>query len=36
MHWHDYDGVDVRGKVVLGLVNDPPLDDGEFEAGYRT
>ena len=25
--WNDYDGVDVTGKIVLVLVNDPPLED---------
>ena len=25
--WDDFDGVDVSGKILLFLVNDPPLDD---------
>jgi Zn-dependent M28 family amino/carboxypeptidase len=28
--WDDYDGVDVRGKIVLAFVGDPPLTDGRF------
>ncbi|HLT40231.1 MAG TPA: M28 family peptidase, partial [Enhygromyxa sp.] len=28
--WDDYDGVDVRGKIVLALVGDPPVTDGRF------
>jgi Zn-dependent M28 family amino/carboxypeptidase len=27
--WNDYAGVDVRGKVVMALVNDPPATDAE-------
>src|SRR6185503_19660885 len=26
-HWDDYKGVDVRGKVLVMLVNDPPVPD---------
>ncbi|WP_198154483.1 M28 family peptidase [Plesiocystis pacifica] len=28
--WDDYAGVDVRGKVVLAFVGDPPTEDGRF------
>ena len=28
--WDDYAGVDVRGKVVVVFVGDPPVDDGRF------
>ena len=28
--WDDYEGVDVRGKIVLAFVGDPPLTDGRF------
>lgn len=28
--WDDYAGLDVKGKVVVCLVNDPPLADGRF------
>jgi Zn-dependent M28 family amino/carboxypeptidase len=28
--WDDYAGIDVKGKVVVCLVNDPPLADGRF------
>jgi Zn-dependent M28 family amino/carboxypeptidase len=28
--WDDFKGVDVAGKVVVVLVNDPPLADGRF------
>ncbi len=31
--WDDYAGVDVRGKVLLMLVNEPPSDDPTFFAG---
>ncbi len=31
--WDDYKGVDVRGKVLLMLVNEPPSDDPKFFAG---
>jgi Zn-dependent M28 family amino/carboxypeptidase len=31
--WDDYKGVDVKGKVLLMLVNDPPSDDPEFFGG---
>jgi Zn-dependent M28 family amino/carboxypeptidase len=32
-HWDDYKDVDVRGKVLLMLVNEPPSDDPKFFAG---
>ena len=31
--WDDYKGVDVRGKVLLMLVNEPPSDDVRFFKG---
>jgi len=31
--WDDYKGVDVRGKVLLMLVNEPPSDDINFFKG---
>ena len=31
--WDDYAGVDVRGKVVLVIVNEPPSDDEAFFKG---
>jgi Zn-dependent M28 family amino/carboxypeptidase len=31
--WDDYKGVDVRGKVLLMLVNEPPSDDPKFFQG---
>jgi Zn-dependent M28 family amino/carboxypeptidase len=31
--WDDYKGVDVKGKVLLMLVNEPPSDDPKFFAG---
>ena len=31
--WDDYAGVDVRGKVILCIVGDPPSDDPKFFAG---
>jgi Zn-dependent M28 family amino/carboxypeptidase len=31
--WDDYKGVDVKGKVLLMLVNEPPSDDPNFFAG---
>jgi Zn-dependent M28 family amino/carboxypeptidase len=31
--WDDYAGVDVKGKVVLIVVGDPPSDDPKFFAG---
>ena len=32
-HWNDYAGVDVKGKVVLVIVNEPPSDDVAFFKG---
>jgi Zn-dependent M28 family amino/carboxypeptidase len=32
-NWDDYKGADVRGKVVLMLVNEPPSDDAKFFKG---
>jgi len=32
-HWDDYKGVDVRGKVLLMLVNEPPSADPKFFKG---
>jgi Zn-dependent M28 family amino/carboxypeptidase len=31
--WDDYAGADVKGKVLLMLVNEPPSDDPKFFAG---
>jgi Zn-dependent M28 family amino/carboxypeptidase len=31
--WDDYKGVDVKGKILLMLVNDPPSDDPAFFGG---
>src|SRR6266478_5171285 len=32
-NWDDYKGVDVRGRVLLMLVNEPPSDDPKFFKG---
>jgi len=32
-HWNDYAGVDVKGKVVLVIVNEPPSEDESFFKG---
>ena len=32
-NWNDYAGVDVKGKVILCIVGDPPSDDPKFFAG---
>jgi len=32
-HWNDYAGVDVKGKIVLVIVNEPPSDDVAFFKG---
>src|SRR5579871_152265 len=32
-HWNDYRDVDVKGKVVLVIVNEPPSKDPRFFAG---
>ena len=31
--WNDYEGVDVKGKVILCIVGDPPSDDPKFFGG---
>ncbi len=31
--WNDFAGIDVKGKVILCLVNDPPSDDPAFFGG---
>ena len=31
--WDDFKGVDVKGKVIVVLVNDPPLEDTKFFGG---
>ena len=32
-NWNDYKGADVKGKVLLMLVNEPPSDDNSFFKG---
>lgn len=32
-HWNDYAGVDVKGKVVVCIVGDPPSNDPKFFGG---
>jgi Zn-dependent M28 family amino/carboxypeptidase len=32
-NWDDYKGIDVKGKVLLMLVNEPPSDDPKFFKG---
>ena len=32
-HWNDYAGIDVKGKVVVIIVGDPPSDDPKFFGG---
>jgi Zn-dependent M28 family amino/carboxypeptidase len=32
-HWDDYAGVDVKGKVLLVIVNEPPSDEEKFFKG---
>jgi len=32
-NWDDYKGIDVKGKVLLMLVNEPPSDDPKFFTG---
>ncbi len=32
-HWNDYSGVDVKGKILLVIVNQPPSNDGHFFNG---
>ena len=32
-NWNDFDGVDVKGKIIVVLVNDPPvMKDGEMDS----
>ncbi|HEX4756441.1 MAG TPA: M28 family peptidase [Terracidiphilus sp.] len=31
--WNDYAGVDVKGKIALVIVNEPPSDDAKFFSG---
>jgi Zn-dependent M28 family amino/carboxypeptidase len=33
MQWNDFAGVDVKGKVLLCLINDPPSNDPKFFGG---
>ncbi|HND20217.1 MAG TPA: M20/M25/M40 family metallo-hydrolase [Acidobacteriota bacterium] len=33
MNWDDYKNVDVKGKIVMSLVNDPPSEDPKFFGG---
>jgi len=35
LDWDDYAGVDVRGKVVVVLINDPDFESGEGRFGGR-
>jgi Zn-dependent M28 family amino/carboxypeptidase len=32
-HWDDYAGIDLKGKVALVIVNEPPSDDEKFFKG---
>lgn len=32
-HWNDYENLDVKGKIVLVIVNEPPSDDPKFFQG---
>ena len=32
-NWDDYAGIDVKGKIVMCIVGDPPSDDPKFFAG---
>ena len=34
-HWNDYKDIDVRGKVLLMMVNEPPSDDPNFSVARR-
>jgi Zn-dependent M28 family amino/carboxypeptidase len=34
--WDDFDGVDLRGKIAVVLVGDPPVDDGRFGGAAMT
>jgi Zn-dependent M28 family amino/carboxypeptidase len=31
--WHDFDGIDVKGKILLAIVNEPPSNDDQFFHG---
>src|SRR6201991_4356767 len=33
-HWNDYDGVDVKGKTVVILINDPGNEDAKPDPAY--
>jgi Zn-dependent M28 family amino/carboxypeptidase len=33
--WHDYQGVDVKGKILLVIVNQPPSNDPHFFQGGK-
>jgi hypothetical protein len=35
-NWDDYKGVDLKGKVALMLVNEPPSDDPKFSRDARS
>ncbi len=32
-HWNDFDGIDVKGKILLAFVNEPPSEDDSFFKG---
>ena len=32
-HWDDYAGIDVKGKIIVCIVGDPPSDDPKFFGG---
>ncbi len=32
-HWNDYENLDVKGKILLVIVNEPPSDDKNFFQG---
>lgn len=34
--WDDFDGVDLKGKIAVVLVGDPPVDDGRFGGAAMT
>ena len=34
--WNDYKDVDVRGKTLLMLINDPPIPDAKTRANWMT
>ena len=35
-NWDDYKGVDVAGKTLVMLVNDPPVPDPAIAVGARS